>query len=214
MNLSTLDHIGQGSPEALVVDPASLYHVLEKVKGRRGKKGIRYSLALLLPLILLGKTAGQTKIARIIYWTNERENDLRKLLNWPKEFPSHWAYTNALAHCNDQEVVQAIAQVILKARATEVRGDEPRRLLAEIEQGEENLIRKARDRWENRELQWLEFTNPLTPSSNEKERATFLQEFVYLLHKYKDLYSRPSQISFTFWLKYMLSQQDTREGTE
>jgi transcriptional regulator with XRE-family HTH domain len=78
----------------------------------------------------------------------------------------------------------------------------------------EQKFKKARDRWENKELQWLEFTNPLIPPSNEKERATFLQEFIYLLHKYQDLHSRPTQIGFTFWLKYMLSQQDTREGTE
>ena len=89
--------------------------------------------------------AGQTKIARILYWINEREKELRKLLNWPKDFPSHWAYTNALAHCDDQEVVQAIAQVILKARAVEQCEDEPSRLLAQIEQGEENLIHTAMD---------------------------------------------------------------------
>lgn len=145
MNLSTLDQIGQGGQEWLAIDPASLYHALEQVKDKRGKKGKRYPLALLLTLILLGKMAGQTKIARILYWINEQEKELRKLLNWPKDFPSHWAYTNALAHCDDQEVVQAIAQVILKARAVEQCEDEPSRLLAQIEQGEENLIHTAMD---------------------------------------------------------------------
>jgi predicted transposase YbfD/YdcC len=145
MNLSTLDQIGQVGQEALAIDPASLYHALEQVKDQRGKKGKRYPLAFLLTLILLGKMAGQTKIARIIYWISEREKDLKKLLNWPKEFPSHWAYTNALAHCDDQEVVQAIAQVILKARAREECDDEPSRLLAKKEQGEENLIHTAMD---------------------------------------------------------------------
>ena len=76
----------------------------------------------------------------------------------------------------------------------------------------EQKFRKARDRWENIELQWLEFTNPLTPPTNEEEHATFLQEFIYLLHKYQGLHSRPTQIGFTFWLKYMLSQQDVKEG--
>ena len=145
MNLSTWDQIGQVGQEALACDPASLYHALERVKDRRGKKGTRYPLAFLLTLILLGKMAGQTKITRIIYWINERENELRKLLHWPKDFPSHWAYTNALAHCDDQEVVQVIAQVILKARAVEHCDDEPSRLLAQKEQGEENLIHTAMD---------------------------------------------------------------------
>jgi predicted transposase YbfD/YdcC len=145
MNLSTLDQMGQGGREVVAIDPASLYHALEQVKDRRGKKGTRYPLAFLLTLILLGKMAGQTKIARIVYWVNERENELRKLLNWPKDFPSNWAYNNALTHCDDQEVVQAIAQVILKARAVEQCDDEPSRLLAQKEQGEENLIHTAMD---------------------------------------------------------------------
>ena len=145
MNLSTLDQIGQGGQDSLAIDPASLYHALEQVKDRRGKKGTRYPLAFLLTLILLGKMAGQMKIARIVYWINERKDELKKLLNWPKDFPSYWAYTNALAHCDDQDVVQAIAQVILKARAVEQCDDEPSRLLARKEQGEENLIHTAMD---------------------------------------------------------------------
>jgi predicted transposase YbfD/YdcC len=145
MNLSTLDQIGQVGQEGWAIDPASLYHALEQVKDKRGKKGVRYPLAFLLTLILLGKLAGQTKIVRIIYWINEQEKELRKLLNWPKDFPSHWAYTNALAHCDDQEVVQAIGQVIQKARATEQCNDEPSRLVARKEQGEENLIHTAMD---------------------------------------------------------------------
>ena len=145
MNLSTLDQIGQVSQESVAIDPASLYHALEQVKDRRGKKGTRYPLAFLLTLILLGKMAGQTKIARIVYWINEQENKLRKLLNWPKDFPSQWAYTNALAHCDGQEVIQAVAQVILKAQAMEQCNDEPSQLLAQKEQGEENLIHTAMD---------------------------------------------------------------------
>jgi DDE_Tnp_1-associated/Transposase DDE domain len=145
MNLSTLGPIGQASQESLAVDPASLYHALEQVKDKRGKRGQRYPLAFLLTLILLGKMAGQTKIVRIVYWIKEREKDLRKLLDWPKDFPSRWAFENALTHCDDQEVIQAIAQVILKERAVEQCSDEPSRLLAQKEQGEENLIHTAMD---------------------------------------------------------------------
>jgi predicted transposase YbfD/YdcC len=145
MNLSTFDHLGQGSPGSVAIDPASLYHALAQVKDRRKAKGVRYPLNFILTLILLGKMAGQTKIARIVYWVNERKNELRKILDWPKDFPSQWAYTNALEHCDDQEVIQAIAQVILKVRAVEQCGDEPSRLLAQREPGEENLIHTAMD---------------------------------------------------------------------
>src|SRR5262245_42708277 len=128
MNLSTLEQIAQVGQEGQTVDAASLYHAFEQVKDRRGKKGKRYPLAFILTLILLGKLAGQTKLAGILYWINERKYELRKLLNWPRDFPGNWAYTNALAHCDDQEVVQAIAQVILKVRAVEQCGTEPSRL--------------------------------------------------------------------------------------
>jgi predicted transposase YbfD/YdcC len=142
MDLTTFGHVGQ---EAVVIEAASLYRAFEQVKDRRGKKGTRYPLAFILTLIMLGKMSGQTKIEGIINWVNERKKELRKLLLWPKDFPSHWAYTNALAHCDDQEIVKAIAQVILKARAVEQCNDEPSRLLAQKEQSEENLIHTAMD---------------------------------------------------------------------
>lgn len=142
--LTTFDPVKQLGKNALEIDPASLYQAFENVKDRRGKKGKRYPLALILTLILLGKAAGETTIEGIIDWTNEREKQLRTLLQWPKAFPSNWAYTNALCHCDDQEIGKAIAQVILKARAREKCGDEPSRLVAQ-KQDEENLIHTAMD---------------------------------------------------------------------
>jgi predicted transposase YbfD/YdcC len=144
MDLTIFNQAGQVGQESVTIDPASLYRAFEKVKDGRGKKGQRYPLAFLLTLILLGKMAGQTKIDGIITWINERKGDLRKLLNWPKTFPSNWAYTNALMHCDHQEIVQAIAQVILKARAVEQCQDEPSRLLSHGHEME-NLLHTAMD---------------------------------------------------------------------
>src|SRR6266487_4731982 len=42
-------------------------------------------------------------------------------LNWPKRFPVNSTYSEVLAHCDGQAIAQAIAQVILKARAEEQR---------------------------------------------------------------------------------------------
>src|SRR5256885_9796115 len=106
MDLSTLDQVAQGSAEALEIDPASMYKELEKVKDGRGKKGKRYPLALILTLLLLGKLAGETTIDAIIDWINFQKKDLKKLLSWPKRFPSNKTYSRALAHCNDQEIVE------------------------------------------------------------------------------------------------------------
>ncbi|HXQ33324.1 MAG TPA: ISAs1 family transposase, partial [Anaerolineales bacterium] len=53
-------------------------------------------------------------------------------------------YSYALSQCDGQEVAQAIAQVILKARAVEQCESEPSRLLAQ-QWGEETLIHTAMD---------------------------------------------------------------------
>lgn len=140
MDLTTLDQIQQFEQGSLAIDPLSLYQAFEQVKDGRKAKGKRYPLALILTLTLLGKMAGEKTIEGIIDWLELRKKELKVLLNWPKSFPSHKTYKNALAHCNDQEVVNVIAQAILKARAQEQCGEEPSRLVPYIPNNGENLI--------------------------------------------------------------------------
>jgi predicted transposase YbfD/YdcC len=123
MKLSVFDEIEQGNQEALSVDASSLYRAFEHVKDGRKAKGKRYPLALLFTLLLLGKLAGETKLEGIIDWINERQPELKQLLNWPKGFPVQKTYTDALAKCDHQEVARAIAQVLVKARAGEQRDE-------------------------------------------------------------------------------------------
>jgi predicted transposase YbfD/YdcC len=145
INLSIFDQAEQLGREPLAIDAASLYRALEQVKDGRGKKGKRYPLALLFTLILLGKMAGMTEINPIIAWIDERKNQIKQILQWPKGFPTNKTYTDALAKCDHREVVKAIAQVIVKARATEQCGDEPSRLVAQKVDGQEVLIHTAVD---------------------------------------------------------------------
>jgi hypothetical protein len=79
-DLTTFDRVEQVSQKSLAIDPASLYQTFEKVKDRRGKKGKRYPLALILTLLMLGKMAGQSKIECIVNWVNERKDELKRLL--------------------------------------------------------------------------------------------------------------------------------------
>lgn len=123
MNLTIFDYGEQVDQEALAVDAASLYRAFEQVKDGRKAKGKRYPLALLLTLILLGKMAGEPKLDGIIDWINERQQEIKKLLNWPKRFPVNKTYTDALAKCDHQEVARTIAQVLVKARAVELRDE-------------------------------------------------------------------------------------------
>src|SRR5437588_7442704 len=145
MYLTIFDQVEQVDQEALEVESASLYRAFEQVKDRRGKKGKRYPLALLLTLLLLGKLAGETKLEGIIDWINERQKEIKKLLNWPKGFPVSKTYIDALAKCDHHERAKAIAQVIVKARAGEQCDEEPSRLVAQKELSEASLIQTAGD---------------------------------------------------------------------
>ena len=145
MDLTIFATGGQARQDAGVIDHASLYCAFEKVKDGRKKKGVRYPLAFVLTLITLGKMAGETTIEGVIDWIDLRKKKRRKLLNWPKAFPTYDVYTRVLTHCDHQEIAKAIAQVILHARSAEQCGTEPSRLLADQIHGEENLIHTAVD---------------------------------------------------------------------
>ncbi len=143
MYLSIFASAEEMTAEALTIDPASLYHAFEQVADGRKKKGRRYPLPLLLTLLLLGKLAGETSVNGIVDWINERQGWLRAQLNWPKRFPTNSTYSEALARCDAQQIVTAIASVLLKARAVEQCGSEPSRLQANHQ--EEVLTHVAMD---------------------------------------------------------------------
>jgi predicted transposase YbfD/YdcC len=144
MYLSIFEEARQIEQSRIAQDPASLYTAFEKVKDGRKAKGKRYPLALLLVLLLLGKLAGETSISGVVDWVYERRREVKQLLNWPKRFPTDSTYSEALALCSGQEIAEAIAQVILRARAEEQCGEEPSRLLKN-QQEEEKLIHTAMD---------------------------------------------------------------------
>jgi predicted transposase YbfD/YdcC len=143
MYLSIFESGEKGAVEALTIDAASLYSAFEQVTDGRKKKGKRYPLPLLLTLLMLGKLAGETTVNGIVDWIKERQGWLRGQLNWPKRFPTNSTYSEALARCDAQQLVTVIASVLLKARAVEQCGSEPRRLQAH--QQEETLTHVAMD---------------------------------------------------------------------
>ena len=81
----------------------SLYEYLQKVPDPRQSKGKRYSLAMLLVIIILAKVCGEDKPSGICDWVAEREEQLRelKILTRPRA-PCHMTYRRVL-----QEVVSA-----------------------------------------------------------------------------------------------------------
>ena len=143
MYLSIFESGDDGAAEGLSIDPASLYCAFEQVTDGRKKKGKRYPLPLLLTLLMLGKLAGETSVNGIVDWIKERQAWLRGQLNWPKRFPTNSTYSEALARCDAEQIVTAVASVLLKARAVEQCGSEPSRLQARHQ--EEALMQVAMD---------------------------------------------------------------------
>jgi predicted transposase YbfD/YdcC len=145
MDLSMFDQVEQISQESLQVEATSLYQAFEQVKDGRGKKGKRYPLSLILTLITLGKMVGQPTIEGTINWINERKQEMRRLLNWPKRFPSHKTYITAISKCDGEELVKAIAQVFTEARREKQIISDTVALTEEKESDSEDLVHVAMD---------------------------------------------------------------------
>src|SRR5437868_9034823 len=58
MNYSTLDAAMEQVKLPVEIDAMSVYRAMEHIQDGRHKRGVRYSVALILTLILLGKVAG------------------------------------------------------------------------------------------------------------------------------------------------------------
>src|SRR5258708_7072767 len=99
------------------IDPQCLYRSLEQVRDGRKARGKHYPLPLLLTLILLAKLAGETSISGVVDWTRHRAPWLRQHLNWPRGFPTNSTYTYALARTDAEQLVQVVAQVLIRARS-------------------------------------------------------------------------------------------------
>lgn len=145
MNISIFGEIKQADHYAKEVDALSLYRAFEQIEDGRKRKGKRYPLAFLFTVLFFGKMAGETTLEGIIDWINERKQEIKRLLCWPKSFPVRKTYIDALAKCDHHEVTKALAHVLLKAKAVQQCGEEPSRLIAQKEQKKENLIHTAVD---------------------------------------------------------------------
>ncbi|HEU5382531.1 MAG TPA: hypothetical protein VFV38_44550 [Ktedonobacteraceae bacterium] len=76
-------------------------------------------MALIFPLLLLGKRAGEPTIHGTLEWVNVRAHLLKKQRNWPRRFPSNATVTRALARYDAEQLAQVVVGVLLKARTEE-----------------------------------------------------------------------------------------------
>jgi hypothetical protein len=119
------------------VDAMSVYRAFESITDGRKKRGVRYSAALMLTLIVLGKLAGMTSLAAVAEWVRLRAEWLNQVLpKKHKNFPCAATYSNVLQAMQAEEVNQVMSQWLTRIRAIERCADEPSRLVGQVEKEE------------------------------------------------------------------------------
>jgi predicted transposase YbfD/YdcC len=103
----------------------SMYHELSKIEETRGKKGKRYSLALLLTCVLLAKMAGETTLQAIAEWIRFRSAWLQEVLPETRAaFPCAATYSNVLRTVDPAHVNQVLMDLLTRVRAQKRREGE------------------------------------------------------------------------------------------
>lgn len=124
-------------PQARAIDAQSLYAAFEQVPDGRKKRGRRYSLALLLTLLVLARLAGETEISAAAQWIRLRADWLCEQLHLTRHrLPCTGTYLYALSKLNHEHLTQVVAACLTRAEAQSRCGEEPSRLRTQ-EQPEE-----------------------------------------------------------------------------
>lgn len=134
MHYNTLSEAFAQSTQIEEVDALSVYHAFEQVTDGRQARGVRYSMALVLTLIVLGKVTGMTTLTAIAEWVRWRADWLRQVLPGTRQqFPCTATYSNVLRAVDAVQVTQLLASLLTRLEAERRCGTEPSRLLTQAE---------------------------------------------------------------------------------
>src|SRR5438034_2518257 len=102
-------------PESgFVFEIGSLYDRLEQLSDARQARGKRYSLALLLTLIILAKLSGEDQPEGIAEWARLRQVELSELLPLEREtLPCANTYRAAVSRAVEPEQLQQVLSAFL-----------------------------------------------------------------------------------------------------
>jgi DDE_Tnp_1-associated len=107
MNYSTLVAAMEPVAGEQQIEAWSVYRAFEQIQDGRRKRGVRYSVPLILTLIVLAKLAGMTTLAGIAEWVRLRAQWLNQVLPHPQEsFPCAATYSNVLRTLEAEQVRQ------------------------------------------------------------------------------------------------------------
>lgn len=137
MNYTTLTQSLSQEGLPVEIEALSVYRAFEQVQDGRQKRGVRYNVALVLTLLVLGKVAGMSTPAAIAEWVRLRAEQLRELLPVTRQsFPCAGTYSNVLRALDAEQVTQVLAQFLTHVAATQRCGEEPSRLVGQPEREE------------------------------------------------------------------------------
>ena len=117
------------------------YSALKQVKDGRKKRGCRYSLALILTLLLLARLAGETEIRAAAQWIKLRKGWIIEQLHLTRaSVPCQGTYLYALERIDAQELLEVVAGCLTRWEAAQRCENEPSRLTAQAGQQEKQHV--------------------------------------------------------------------------
>ena len=108
----------------------SLYEALQELPDARRAQGKRYSVALILCLVILAKLAGQKNLSGATEWLHHRRVTLIERLGLcRRRLPCHMTYCNVLAEVDGVQLDHILSAFFVRWEAQSRCGEEPSRLL-------------------------------------------------------------------------------------
>jgi predicted transposase YbfD/YdcC len=100
------------------IEALSVYQAMQKLEDKRKSKGKRYSLALILTLVLLAKMAGETTLQAMTDWVRYRSTWLQQVLPETRaKFPCVATYSNVLRTVDPAQITQLLMDLLARVRA-------------------------------------------------------------------------------------------------
>lgn len=139
MDYSTL--IAEEEQRLSRVPLTALYEAFKQVKDGRKKRGCRYSLALILTLLLLARLAGETDLRAAAQWIRLRKGWIIEHLHLRRaSVPCAGTYAYALERIDAQELLTVVAGCLTRWEAAERCENEPSRLAKQAGQQEKQHV--------------------------------------------------------------------------
>src|SRR5438552_6436517 len=108
-----------GEESELVFEVKGLYQALSQVTDRRNRRGVRYSLAVILTLLVLAKLAGEDELAGMAEWVRLRQRQLVEALGLNREqVPHQTTYRRVLAKGVDVDEFERVIGLFFAAQGS------------------------------------------------------------------------------------------------